>query len=57
MKKGLQEWNNKERLVLYRGEIYVPHNEQLCQDIIKLNHDNLAAGHLGQRGTSAAVGQ
>ena len=24
MKKGLQEWNNEEGLVLYRGQIYVP---------------------------------
>ena len=24
MKKGFQEWNNKEGPVLYRGKIYVP---------------------------------
>ena len=44
-------------LVLHRGKIYVPQNEQLHQDIIKMNHDNLAAGHPGQRGTLASVGQ
>ncbi|ETW80309.1 hypothetical protein HETIRDRAFT_247719, partial [Heterobasidion irregulare TC 32-1] len=43
--------------VLHRGKIYVPQDEQLRRDIIKLNHDNLAAGHPGQRGTLAAVGQ
>ena len=47
MKKGLQEWNNEEGLVLYRGQIYVPQNKQLCQDIIKLNYDNLAAEQRG----------
>ena len=57
MKKGLQEWNNEEGLVLYRGQIYVPQNKQLCQDIIKLNYDNLAVGQRGQRGTLATVGQ
>ena len=41
----------------YTGKIYVPQNEQLRQDIIKMNHNNLAAGHLGQRGTLAVVGQ
>ena len=29
MKKGLQEWNDEEGLVLHRGKIYIPHNEQL----------------------------
>ena len=29
IKKGLQEWNDKEGLVLHRGKIYVPQNEQL----------------------------
>ena len=29
MKKGLQEWNNEEGLVLYREKIYVPQNKQL----------------------------
>ena len=57
MKKGLQEWNDKEGLVLHRGKIYVPQNEQLRRDIIKMNHDNLAAGHPGQRGTLTSVGQ
>ena len=57
MKKGLQKWNNEEGLVLYREKIYVPQNEQLHWDIIKINHDNPAAGHPGQRGTLAVVGQ
>ena len=57
MKKGLQEWNNEEGLVLYRGQIYVPQNKQLCQDIIKLNYDNLAAEQRGQRGTLATIEQ
>ena len=56
-KKRLQEWNDEEGLVLHREKIYVSQNEQLHQDIVKMNHDNLAAGHLGQRGTLAIVGQ
>ena len=43
--------------MFYTGKIYVPQNEQLRRDIIKLNYNNLAAGHLGQRGTLATVGQ
>ena len=57
MKNGLQEWNDKEGLVLHKGKIYIPQNEKLCQDIIKMNHDNLAIGYLGQRGMLASVGQ
>ena len=57
MKKGLQEWNDKEGLVLHREKIYVPQNEQLYRDIIKTNHNNLAVGHPGQRRMLATVGQ
>ena len=57
IKKVLQKWNDKEGLVLHKGKIYVPQNEQLHQDIIKINHDNLAAGHLGQRKILATVEQ
>ena len=56
MKKGLQEQNNKG-LVLYRGKIYVPQNEQLFQDIVKMNYNNLVVGYPRQRGTLAIVGQ
>ena len=57
IKKVLQKWNDKEGLVLHKGKIYVPQNEQLHQDIIKINHNNLAAGHLGQREILAIVEQ
>ena len=57
IKKVLQKWNNKEGLVLHKGKIYVPQNEQLHQDIIKINHNNLAAPYLGQREILATVEQ
>ena len=68
LKKGLQEWNEEDGLVLHRGKVYVPSgrpgnkgtlasNEELRRDIIKRHHDNQAAGHPGVRGTLASVGQ
>ena len=57
IKKVLQKWNDKEGLVLHKGKIYVPQNEQLHQDIIKINHNNLAAPYLGQREILATVEQ
>jgi hypothetical protein len=46
--KNLQEWNYEDGLILFRGKIYVPADDNLRRDIVKLHHDSLAAGHPGQ---------
>jgi len=37
------EWKIEEELVLKEGKVYVPKNEELRVEIIRLHHDVLAA--------------
>jgi hypothetical protein len=45
--KGLNDWNLEDSIVLYRGHIYVPKDNSLRRDLIKLYHDHPAIGHPG----------
>jgi len=45
--KGLQDWNYKDDLFLYKGLIYVPNNENLKRKVTQMFHDN-TMGHPGQ---------
>ena len=38
--KGLQEWNYKDGLILYKGLIYVPNNEELKCKVTQQFHGN-----------------
>ena len=42
------EWKIEEDLVLKEGKVYVPKDEELRVEVIRLHHDVLAAGH-GER--------
>ena len=42
------EWKMEDDLVLKEGKIYVPKNEELRVEIIRLHHDMPAAGHGGK---------
>jgi hypothetical protein len=46
-KKSLKEWNFKNGLLLHRGKVYVPKDQDLCLELLKLHHDTLLAGHPG----------
>jgi hypothetical protein len=46
--KGLEEWNLEDGIILYKGQVYVPKNEELRRDIVKKYHDNVAIGHPGR---------
>jgi hypothetical protein len=46
--RGLEEWNLEDGLILYRGHIYVPKDNDLRKDIVRLYHDNIAMGHPGR---------
>lgn len=48
MKKGLQEWNYEDGLILYRGKIYVPKDNMLRREVVKSCHDPEARGHPGR---------
>ena len=40
-----EEWQIKEELVLKEGRVYIPKDEKLRMEIIRLHHDMLIAGH------------
>jgi len=42
------EWKLNEDLVLKEGKIYVPKDEKLRAEVIRLHHDGLVAGHGGR---------
>ena len=48
--KSLQDWNYENRLLLYKGKVYIPHSIEdiLRQQIIKMYHDLPSAGYPGQ---------
>jgi hypothetical protein len=52
---GLLEWEEQDRLVYYKGKLYIPNNKELRGDIVKSCHDSLAAGHPGKHSTLELV--
>jgi hypothetical protein len=48
LRKGLEEWNVEDRLILFRGKVYVPKDEDIRRDLVQLHHDTLQAGHPGR---------
>ena len=40
-----EEWQIEEGLVLKEGKVYVPKDEKLRVEIIRLHHDTLITGH------------
>src|SRR4029077_10346829 len=46
--KGLEEWNLEDGIILFRGQIYVPKDDNLRRDIVKKYHDHIATGHPGR---------
>ena len=49
-KKGLQEWNFENGLLLHRGKVYIPQtkDDELRRKIVQMHHDLLSAGHSGR---------
>jgi len=48
--KSLQDWNYENRLLLYKGKIYIPHSieDTLWQQIIQMHYNLLSTRHPGQ---------
>ena len=42
-----EEWQIERDLVLKEGKVYVPKDEELRAEVIRLHHDVPAAGHRG----------
>ena len=48
LRRGLEEWNTEDGLLLFRGKVYVPKDLELRRDIVALHHDTVAVGHPGR---------
>jgi hypothetical protein len=55
LKKGMQEWNYEDSLILFRGKIYVLKDEELRRKIVKSHHDPVIMGHPGCYKTTELV--
>ena len=51
LSRGLEEWNVENDLLLFRGKVYVPHDNTLRKDLVQLHHDAPPAGHPGRAKT------
>ena len=50
-----EEWRESEGLMLKEGKIYVPKDEKLRAEVIRLHHDAPVGGHGGQWKTTELV--
>src|SRR5882757_5305197 len=55
LKRGLEDWNVEDKLILYRGLVYVPKDPKTRQKIMELYHDSYPAGHPGRARTLELV--
>ena len=49
------EWTEEQGLLMFRGKVYIPKNEQLRRKIVALYHDSEIAGHPGRWKTMELV--
>jgi len=55
LEKSLPDWKREGNLIFYREQIYVPRNDELREQIIKLHHDTPLAGHPGEQSTQEKI--
>ena len=52
IRNNLEDWelegNDKKKVLFYKGKVYVPKDQDLQCDILKLYHDHETAGHPGE---------
>jgi hypothetical protein len=57
----LEDWKieqvDDQKTIFYKGKQYIPKNQELRQDILKLFHDHKTVGHPGELETYNAVKQ
>ena len=47
LQNDLVDWNTEQGLLLYRGQVYVPKDDALRAEIVRIHHDLPPAGHPG----------
>jgi hypothetical protein len=55
--KGLKEWNIQDRIILYKGKVYMPKDQELRREIVKEHHNSRLGGHSGRYKTTELVQQ
>jgi hypothetical protein len=53
--RGIEEWNVEDKLILFRGLVYVPNDKEIRRTILEIFHDSPAAGHPGRAKTLELV--
>lgn len=53
--KGLQKWNYEDELIWHQGKIYVPPDDDLKKNIVRMYHNSIATGHPGRCKTYVLV--
>ena len=43
-----EEWSHEQDLILFRGKVYVPKDDDLRRQIVHNHHDSPVAGHPGR---------
>lgn len=47
LRNDLVDWNIEQDLLQYRGKIYIPNDQELRTELVRLHHDSPLAGHPG----------
>ena len=48
LQNNLVDWNIDGELLLYHSKVYIPKDDALRAEIVRILHDLPSAGHLGQ---------
>ena len=61
LRNDLHDWKVEEvdgkQMIFYKGKNYIPKNQELQQDVVKMFHDHETAGHPGELETYNAIRQ
>ena len=53
---NLSDWEERDGLVFYKGQVYIPKVPELRKKIVSQCHNSLSTGHPGRHGTIELVG-
>ena len=52
LKNNLEDWKIEEvdgrKMIFYKGKNYIPKDQELRRDVVKMYHDHKTAGHPGE---------
>ena len=61
LKNNLEDWKIEEvdgkKMIFYKGKSYIPKDQELRQDMVKMYHDHETAGHPGELETYNSIQQ